>query len=94
MTMPLAAESAPSVAARRTNVLSIVSVIAGFMVPVAGIVTGFLALKQIQRTGEEGRPLALTGIIAGFALSAFQIAFFVLWCTLFFGAMGSSPMFD
>lgn len=89
MTTPLTAEPAPASPVQRTNLLSIISVIAGFMVPVAGIVTGFLALNQIKRTAEEGRPLALTGIIAGFALTAFQLAFFIVWFTLFFGAFGT-----
>lgn len=85
MTAPLITEPPSPTAARRTNLLSIVAVIAGFMAPIAGIVTGFVALRQITRTGEDGRALALTGIIAGFALTALQAVFFVVWFTLFFG---------
>lgn len=85
MTAPLIAEPPSSTVERRTNLLSIVAVIAGFMAPIAGIVTGFLALSQIKRTGDDGRALALTGIIAGFALTALQAVFLIVWFTLFFG---------
>lgn len=66
----------------RTNVLSIVAIVAGFMAPIAGIITGHLALRQIARTGEEGRALALTGLIAGYALTALGLVFFVVWLTM------------
>lgn len=74
---------AASMAPARTNILSIVAIVAGFMAPIAGIVTGHLALRQIARTGEEGRVLALTGLIAGYVLTAFGIVFFAVWLTMF-----------
>ena len=88
MTLPPAAPateypSAPPVpAVPRTNVLSIVAIIAGFIAPIAGIITGHLALRQIARTGEEGRVLALTGLIAGYVLTAFSVIFFIIWLTM------------
>jgi hypothetical protein len=74
---PYAAPALP-----RTNVLAIVAIVAGFMAPIAGIVTGHLALRQIARTGEEGRALALTGLITGYALTAFSLVFFIVWLTM------------
>lgn len=58
----------------RTNTLAIVSLIASisafvvlpFLGSVAGVITGHLALSQIGRTGEQGRGLALGGLIAGY----------------------------
>lgn len=67
----------------RTNVLAIVSIVAAFVVPVAAIITGFLSLSQIRRTGEEGSGLAKAGIIVGFVFSAGVAAFFVVWLSLF-----------
>nr|WP_154921814.1 DUF4190 domain-containing protein [Microbacterium testaceum] len=55
----------------RTNVLAIVALVLGVIVPVAGIVTGAVALSQIKRTGEKGRGLALGGIVAGGVLTLF-----------------------
>lgn len=57
--------------ASRTNVVAIVALVLGFVVPVAGIVTGAVALAQIRRTGEKGRGLALGGIVAGGVLTLF-----------------------
>lgn len=54
----------------RTNPLSIVAIITGFLFPVAGIITGAVALAQIKRSGEKGRGLALGGLIAGSVLTA------------------------
>ncbi|MDQ1138286.1 hypothetical protein QE410_003085 [Microbacterium sp. SORGH_AS 1204] len=64
-----AAPAAPETA--RTNVLAIVALVLGVIVPVAGIVTGAVALSQIKRTGEKGRGLALGGIVAGGVLTLF-----------------------
>lgn len=74
----------------RTNTLSIIAIIAGFMMPFAGIVLGYVALSQIRRTGEEGKALAVTGIIAGIVLSLFFIAFFILWFSLLVTAFSQS----
>jgi hypothetical protein len=82
----------PTAAPSRTNVLAIVAIVAGFIAPIAGIVTGHLALRQIERTGEEGRALALTGLIAGYTLTAFTAIFMVVWFVMFFGIMSAAFM--
>lgn len=38
----------------------------GFAAAIAAIVVGFISLKQVNRTGERGRGLAITGIVLGF----------------------------
>lgn len=60
-----AAATAQRPAVERTNVLSIVAIIGGFTINVVGIICGIIALRQIGNTGEKGRGLALTGIVAG-----------------------------
>jgi hypothetical protein len=68
----------------RTNGLAIASLAtaAGGIIPfffgipcVIGIVLGFVALSQIKRTGgqQQGRGLAIAGIVVGFALIAIFI---------------------
>ncbi|WP_150953902.1 DUF4190 domain-containing protein [Microbacterium testaceum] len=65
---PPASAPAP-VPTDRTNVVAIVALVLGFVVPIGGIVAGAVALAQIKRTGEKGRGLAIGGIIAGGILS-------------------------
>jgi heme A synthase len=48
-------------------VLAIVSLVTAFIVSLAAIITGHIALAQIKRTGEKGRGLALAGVILGYA---------------------------
>jgi heme A synthase len=76
MTVPTPPPSAPAQgsyvpyaaqAPSRTNVLAIVSLVTAFVVSLAAIITGHIALAQIKRTGEKGRGLALAGVILGYA---------------------------
>ena len=86
-----------------TNTLAIASIICGFgsflahiipgiggiTVAVIAIITGFMARKEIQRTGEQGMALATTGIVVGFihlGLIALAIIFFVV-VFLFLGGL-------
>ncbi|GLZ51442.1 DUF4190 domain-containing protein [Actinomycetospora sp. NBRC 106378] len=64
--------------ARRTNVLSIVALIAAFFVPLAAVVCGWVSLRQIARSGENGRPLAITALVLGGIGCAMWILFWVL----------------
>lgn len=80
-----ASAGATSASGGRTNVVAIVALVLGFVVPVAGIVTGAIALSQITRTGEKGRGLALGGIVAGGVLTLFLTT--VVIGTLVFSAV-------
>ena len=53
-------------ASDRTNVLAIIALIGAFVLPLAGIICGHIALGQIKRTGEKGHGLALAGTILGY----------------------------
>jgi hypothetical protein len=57
----------------RTNVTAIIALILGFVVPIAGVIAGFIALGQIKRTAEKGRGLAIGGIIVGALGTLFAI---------------------
>src|SRR3954471_6703045 len=63
--------------AERTNVLAIVALILGIVVPIGGIICGHIALSQIKRTGENGRGLALAGTIIGYVLTIGYILLFI-----------------
>jgi hypothetical protein len=70
---PAAPAYAPAPAAGRTNVLAIVALILGIVIPIGGIICGPIALSQIKRTGESGRGLAIAGIIIGAVVILFYI---------------------
>ncbi|PPF78255.1 hypothetical protein C5B96_14760 [Subtercola sp. Z020] len=55
----------------RTNVLAIVSLASSFVISIVAVVTGHIALAQVRRTGENGRELALAGVIIGYVGIAF-----------------------
>jgi len=68
----------------RTNTFAIVSLVcslASFLVGVsciAGIVFGHLALRQIRRTGEEGRGMAIAGLVIGYVALVILVLVVVL----------------
>lgn len=100
-TAPFPAEAfpaAPTADASRTNVVSIVAIVLGFVVPIGGIIAGAVGLAQIKRTGEKGRGLALTGIIVGSVLTVLGViagialtAFLVFLGTQTPAASGADP---
>lgn len=66
---------------RGTNTMSIVSLVCAFVIAPLGIIFGHIALSQIKRTGEEGRGLAIAGLVVGYVstlLTILAIAFFIL----------------
>ena len=48
------------------TVLAIVSLVSAFFVPVVPIITGHMALRQIKMTREQGRGLAIAGLVLGY----------------------------
>ncbi|MEX8057278.1 septum formation family protein [Microbacterium sp. 16-032] len=75
-------------ASGKTNGISILAIILGFVFPVGGIIAGAVALAQIKRTGEKGRGLAITGIVAGAVISVLAIIA-VIGLVIFSIAVGS-----
>jgi hypothetical protein len=78
----------PVVVPLKTNVLAIISLIAAFVFPLAAVITGYIAQSQIRRTGEEGRGMARAGVIIGIVGTLAQIAFFIVWLSMFFSIVG------
>lgn len=78
-----------------TNTLAIVSLVGGLAAwmpfPIFGalvaVVTGHLALSQIRRTGEEGRELALAGLVLGYAHLALTALVLLVLALVFSGAI-------
>ncbi|WP_202965837.1 DUF4190 domain-containing protein [Agreia bicolorata] len=70
----------PPPAARKTNVLAIISLVSAFFFGLAGIVTGHVALGQIKRTRERGRGLAISGIVIGYVNALATVGVIVRVC--------------
>jgi hypothetical protein len=78
-------------AARPTNVLAIIALIAAFVVAPVGIVLGFIAQNQIKQTGESGAGLAKAAIILGIVFTVLGLLAIILSIALpflFLGAVG------
>lgn len=66
------------------NTLAIVSLVSSFFVGLAGVITGHIALSQIKRTGEDGRGLAIAGLVIGYVMTLATIAVvIVMFVSLF-----------
>ena len=59
-------------APRGTNTLAIISLVGAFLCTPVGLICGIIALNQIKRTGEQGRGLAIAGIVVS-ALSVVAV---------------------
>jgi hypothetical protein len=69
----------------KTNTLAILSLVFAFLVPLVGAILGHVALSQITRRGEQGRGLALAGIIVGWVLALAWLFVIVPIALIFFG---------
>lgn len=62
------ASSNPYAAAptQKTNTLAIVSLVLAFVISLGAVICGHIALNQIKQTGEQGRGLAIAGLVLGY----------------------------
>ncbi|WP_067830834.1 DUF4190 domain-containing protein [Nocardia inohanensis] len=68
----------PAPAAKK-NTLAIVTLVTGLLgFCVLPVILGFISLGQIKKTGESGRGMAITGIVASIIWSAVAITVGVL----------------
>lgn len=69
----------------QTNALAIASLICAFLFAPLGIVFGHLSLSQIKKSGEDGRGLAVAGLVIGYLITIGTIlaliagALFISW---------------
>jgi peptidyl-prolyl cis-trans isomerase B (cyclophilin B) len=63
---------------RPTNALAIASLICAFLFAPLGIVFGHISLSQIKRTGEEGRGLAIAGLVISYLATVLAIVVVVV----------------
>jgi len=77
---PLTGRDQPAAIASLT--LAIASLVTFGLTTLPAIIAGHVALRQIRRTGQAGRPVAVAGLIMAYALTVvalWVIAVLVLW---------------
>lgn len=62
----------------RTNAYAIVSLICAFVFSPLAIIFGHLSLKQIASTGEQGRGMAIAGLVLGYLSVLALLAYIVI----------------
>lgn len=67
----------------QTNGMAIASLICAFVFAPLGIVFGHISLSQLKRTGEEGRGLAIAGLVIGYLVTALTIVALIAGVALF-----------
>ena len=63
---------------RSTNGMAIASLVTSFLFAPLGIVFGHISLSQIRRTGEEGRGMAIAGLVIGYVITAVTLVVVLL----------------
>jgi peptidyl-prolyl cis-trans isomerase B (cyclophilin B) len=66
-----------------TNALAIAALVCAFLFAPLGIVFGHVSLSQIKRTGEEGRGLAVAGLVISYLITVLTIVVAVLSVVFF-----------
>jgi len=75
--VPAAAPVAP-----KTNTLAIVALVLGILgFNIITVIIGHIALSQIKKTGEAGKPLAIIGLVLGY-IGVVVIAIFILFAII------------
>ncbi|WP_170857546.1 MULTISPECIES: DUF4190 domain-containing protein [unclassified Leifsonia] len=80
----------PQLLTMRTNSLAIASLIVVFVSSLIGLILGYVALSQINRTGEQGRGLALSAVIIGWVSTGISVVLIIVAVTV--GFSHSQPM--
>jgi hypothetical protein len=72
--------SSTATSGAKTNVLAIVSLVTSIIgFGLVGVITGHIGLNQIKKTGEEGRGLAIAGLVIGYITIAAALLILLIW---------------
>jgi hypothetical protein len=77
----------------KTNTLAIISLVASIagmviipiLASIAGVICGHISLGQIKKTGEQGRGMAIAGLVIGYV----GIALWIIGGIIFFAVLGA-----
>jgi hypothetical protein len=70
---------------QRTNSMAIAALVSSLLLAPLGIIFGHIALSQIKNTGEDGKGLAIAGLVIGYLFTGFALLWFIGF-GLFLGA--------
>jgi peptidyl-prolyl cis-trans isomerase B (cyclophilin B) len=82
-TPPAAAPYAAAPTGPKTNTLAIVSLVLAFFVSLGAVICGHIALGQIKKTGENGRGLAIAGLVLGYLGLVGGLIATIVWVSFF-----------
>ncbi len=72
---------------RQTNTLAVAALVCAFVFAPLGIVFGHVSLSQIKKSGEEGRGLAIAGLVIGYLVTILTVLVVVV-TVVFLAAVG------
>lgn len=90
---PAAAPYAAAPTGPKTNTLAIVSLVLAFFISLGAVICGHIALSQIKKTGENGRGLAIAGLILGYLGLVAGLIGTIIWISFFAIAASSGVTF-
>jgi peptidyl-prolyl cis-trans isomerase B (cyclophilin B) len=90
---PAAAPYAAAPTGPKTNTLAIVSLVLAFFISLGAVICGHIALSQIKKTGENGRGLAIAGLVLGYLGLVAGLIGTIIWIS-FFAIAASSGGFS
>ncbi|BCJ53904.1 hypothetical protein Asp14428_53790 [Actinoplanes sp. NBRC 14428] len=73
-----------------TNTMAILSLVFAFVFPLAGVIMGHVAKKQIRNTGESGEGLATAGLWLSYIFVAIGLVLCAFYVVVVIFAIGSS----
>ncbi|CAN5432348.1 peptidylprolyl isomerase [soil metagenome] len=79
---------------RPTNAMAIASIICAFVLAPLGIIFGHISLSQIKKSGEDGRGLAIAGLVIGYAITFLTIITLVVTFVFFVWVANNLDSFD
>ncbi len=82
-TPPAAAPYAAAPTGPKTNTLAIVSLVLAFFVSLGAVICGHIALGQIKKSGENGRGLAIAGLVLGYLGLVGGLIATIVWVSFF-----------
>ncbi len=63
-----------------TNSLAIVALITGILgISIVAIITGHIGINRINRTGEQGKGMAIAGLVLGYVGALSWVIFWIIW---------------
>jgi len=75
----------------KTNTWAILALIFGIIIPPLGIIFALIAFSNLKKTGEEGKGLAIAGLVIGIVLTLPAILL-ILGGIVFFGVLNPTAM--